>query len=331
MGAPKLIPGGPILNPDDPGLLTSAQVRSANQGDPVYGLSRGDFAKHPGATPKWAINDGLRDAEHRETMARMFIQMPEQERDKFVASCPEETRQLAALLCGVGAGASGGTGFVDFLLQNINESFSEKYQVVESLSDNFVIYLFGQRATPFQYSGMLKNTYQDDQRVWMVRLYRDVLRGTQLARRRKLVRLRYDSVIVSGVLLDLNMTIDGSLIDGVPFAFTLMPTQYVIFTPNEGVPTKLSTAFTEGSQYELSSTSVPNTAQLRVVAPPRGQLPDGKKRKNERKDNVYDTGDVLRQKPKVKAKERLKERASGTGKTAVKTDPNVRGGITPTN
>lgn len=314
MGAPKLIPGGPEIN-SDVGPV---------QPDPIYGLSKGDFGKHPGATPKWAINNGPRDAEHRESMARMFIQMPAQEREKFVASCPSETRALARILCGVSAGASGGTGFVDFLLQSANESFNEKYQIVESLSDNFIIYVFGQRATPFQYSGMLKNTYQDDQRVWMTRLYRDVLRGTQLARRRKLVRLRYDSVIVSGVLLGLNMTIDGSLIDGVPFSFVLMPTQYVIFTPNEGVPTQLSTAFTEGSQFELASTAIPSTSKLRVTAPPRGQLPDGKVRKNEKGDTPHPSAKGV----PLKTKEELDKRIKTPLKTP-QTNSNVRGGVTP--
>lgn len=311
MGAPKLIPGGPLINNTD---NTASDI--------VYGKSKGDFGRHPGATPKWAINAGPRDAEYRETMARMFIQMPEQERDKFVNSCPPETRDLAKILCGSDASAAGGAGFVDFLLQTANESFNEKFQVVESLSDNFIVYVFGQRATPFQYTGMLKNTYQDDQRVWMTRLYLDVLRGTQLARRRKLVRLRYDSVIVSGVLLGLNMTIDGSLVDGVPFNFMLMPTQYTIFTPNEGVPTQLSTPFTEGGQYALSSTAVPSTDQLRVTTPPRGQLPDGVKRKNEKGDNPYaDT-------PTTKAtntKQKLDARTQTT--TLPDINSNVKGGI----
>lgn len=316
MGAPKLIPGGPGINPEEAG---------STEADRIYGKSKGDFGKHPGATPKWAINDGPRDAEHREGMARMFIQMPQKERDKFVASCPSETREIAKLLCGVGAGASGGTGFVDFLLQNANESFNEKYQVVESLSDNFIIYVFGQRATPFQYSGMLKNTYQDDQRVWMTRMYRDILRGTQLARRRKLVRLRYDSVIVSGVLLGLNMTVDGSLIDGVPFNFVMMPTQYVIFTPNAGELTKLTTAFTEGSQFDLAATGVPSSDQLRVTAPPRGQLPDGTKRKNEKGDSPYATAVKTQTKKAVtQIQERLKSKTK-----APDTNSNVRGGVTP--
>jgi len=316
MGAPKLIPGGPLINP-----------AASPVADPIYGLSKGDFGKHPGATVKYAINDGhQRDAEYRETMARMFIQMPAQERDKFVTSCPSETRDLAKILCGAGAGAAGGTGFVDFLLQGANESFNEKYQVVESLSDNFIIYVFGQRATPFQYNGMLKNTYQDDQRVWMTRLYRDVLRGTQLARRRKLVRLRYDSVIVSGVMLGLNMNVSGDLKDGVPFSFVLMPTQYVIFTPTGGVPTKLSTAFTEGSGFGLTSVAVPDTKQLRVTAPPRGQLPDGKKRKNAKGDNPYGTSTKT---VKKKATTQITSRQQPQSKAPPTTNSSIYGGLPP--
>ena len=316
MGAPKLIPGGPFISSNGGTVSDTAT-------DLIYGKSKGDFGRHPGATPKWAINAGPRDAEYRETMARMFIQMPEQERNQFVASCPPETRTLAKILCGVDSGGAGGTGFVDFLLQTVQESFNEKYQIVESLSDNFVVYMFGQRATPFQYTGMLKNTYQDDQRVWMTRLYLDVLRGTQLARRRKLMRLRYDSVIVSGVLLGLNMNIDGSLIDGVPFNFVMMPTQYTIFTPNIGIPTQLSTAFTEGGEFALSSTAVPDTDQLRVTTPPRGQSFDGRKRKNEQGDNPYPSAirsDV------TNVKQKLNERLQTQSK-APETDSNIKGGI----
>lgn len=286
MGAPDLIPGGPLLNYQS---MTSREVEIANKGDPSYGHARGQFGRHPASTPKWAINNGkTRDNEFRETMARLFVQMSNEEREPFVASCPPETRELAKVLCGVDSAASGGTGFMDFILQRVDETFQEKYQVVETLSDNFIIYCFGQRATPFTYSGMLYNTWQDDQRVWMLRMYRDILRGTQLARRRKLVRIRYDSVIVSGVLLSLTQSIQGDLIDGVPFSFVLQPTHYIIFTQDIAFPTELKTAFTEAASLLLPSTAVPDMSQLRVASPTRGQIPDAdKKRQNEKTDSPY--------------------------------------------
>lgn len=259
MTRPVFVPGGEssLLANRDP--VGDAGPRAAESG------SMGVFAQYPGATKKYIQNAGPRDAEYRETMARMFVQMGAKERELFVQSCPPETRPLAKVLCGVGTGASGGTGFIDFLLTQVNEQFSEKYQIVETLSDNYVVYLFGRAAPMFSYSGVLLNTYQDDQRVWMTRLYQDVLRGTQLARRRKLLRLRYDSVIVSGVMLNLNMQIVADQEDRVPFTFNFIPTQYVIYTAAVGAPTKLKQPFTPAGGYVLNTAKTPDTSRLRVA------------------------------------------------------------------
>jgi hypothetical protein len=249
MAGPKFIPGGDSLLP------------AAGEKSP-----KGVFAQFPGATKKYIQNAGPRDNEYRETMARMFIEMTEKERELFVKSVPPETRALAEVLAGVGTGGSGGTGFVDFLLTSVNEQFSEKFQVVESLSDNFVVYLFGQAAPQFAYSGVLLNTYQDDQRVWMTRLYQDVLRGTQLARRKKLLRLRYDSVIVSGVMLNLQMAIVADQEDRVPFSFNFIPTQYIIYTPALGNPTKLKSDFLPSAAFKLSTSKAPSNVRQKVAA-----------------------------------------------------------------
>lgn len=260
MGIPGLLPGG---------LTVDGTVSTS---DPSSGV----FSQNPGATLKYALNRGQRDAEHRETMARLFIQMSEKERQQFVQSVPAETRALAKVLCGVGQGASGGTGFIDFLLTQVSEPFQEKFQVVETLSDNFVVYLFGQAAPQFQYSGVLLNTYQDDQRVWMMRLYRDILRGTQLARRRKLVRLRYDSVIVSGIFVAHQQALDGTQENSAQFSFTMIPMQYTIFTPALGSPTQLETPFTPSGKYALNSVAPPASNQLRATSPPRPPSPSKK-------------------------------------------------------
>ena len=268
MGVPGVVPGG-----------SGSDTFISTAGTDVVGwqdMSRGVFAQFPGATPKYALNRGQRDAEYRETMARLFVQVSEAERSKFVDSCPPETRPLAQVLCGGGDGASGGTGFIDFLLTSVQESFQEKVQIVESLSDNFIVYTFGQRAPTFSYSGTLLNTYQDDQRVWMMRLYQDILRGTQLARRRKLARLRYDSVIVSGVFTMHTQSLQGDMRDSAQFQFSFIPTQYVIFTPAVGAPTTLETGFTPGAPFQLSDAKIPDTKQLRVASAKQASYPEAK-------------------------------------------------------
>lgn len=292
MGIPGIVPGGITI---DGATSTSSP-------------SKGVFAEQPGATLKYAINDGKpRDAEYRETLARLFIQMGEQERVQFVQSVPPETRALAQVLCGVGTGASGGTGFVDFILTQAVEPFQEKVQVVETLSDNFVVYLFGQSAPQFQYSGVLLNTYQDDQRVWMTRLYRDILRGTQLARRRKVVRLRYDSVIVSGIFIALQQGLMGDQENSVQFSFTMIPMQYVIFTPPVGVPTRLETPFTPAGDYALQSTAEPATKQLRATAPSRPPVPTKKMSTDKTPDQFVE--------------ENLGDDETAAGKLKKRTDP----------
>lgn len=232
-----------------------------------FGKEMGQFAPAPGSTPKYAYNLGRRDAEQRESLARMFLDMPEQERDLFVQSCPPETRELARVLCGVDSGGTNGTGFVDFMITQINEPFSEKVQVVETLSDNFIIYTFGQAAPQFTYSGYLYNTYQDDQRVWMMRVYRDIIRATQLARRRKLVRLRYDSVIVAGAAIMHTQSLQGDAQNYVQFSLNIIPTEYSIYTPAIGTPTKLLTPATLAGKVGISNASaVPDTNQRQTTA-----------------------------------------------------------------
>ncbi|MHC4620657.1 MAG: hypothetical protein ACYTEQ_23155 [Planctomycetota bacterium] len=256
MGLPGLLPGGPVADSD-------AQLARA------LNLPSGVFADFPGSTPKYALNDA-HGRNEVETMARMFVQISAKERRQFVKSLPPETRELGRVLAGTGTRSGGGLGFVDFLLTNVQEGFQEKYQVVESLSDNFIVYTFGQKAPMFSYSGIALNSYQDDQRVWLMRLYRDVLRGTQLARRRKLVRIRYDSVIVSGIFVAHSQTLEGNAANYAQFSFSLIPTQYVIFTPAVGAPAQATTAFTEGSALGLLSTGVPDDTRLRAALVTRG-------------------------------------------------------------
>lgn len=258
MGLPGVLPGGDY-DVFDPTTTVPNALKARSDGTPS-----GIFADFPGSTPKYALNRGPRDAEYRDTMARMFIQMSPKEREKFVKSVPPETRELAQVLAGAGTRSGGGLGFIDFLLTQVNESFQEKYQIVESLSDNFIVYTFGQKAPMFTYSGIAMNSYQDDQRVWLMRLYQDILRGTQLARRRKLVRLRYDSVIVSGIFVAHSQTLEGTAENYAQFSFSLIPMQYVIFTPPVGVPAQAKTAFTEGAKYGLDTSQPPDDAKQRV-------------------------------------------------------------------
>jgi len=235
-----------------PGIITGSNLATALFGDTttgtVEGTRLGVFGTNPGSTPKRAINNGRRDAEYRETMARLFVEIPSGVND-FLASISPETQALARVLATGGSSAgSGGTGFIDFLLTGAQESFAEKAQIVDTLTDNYVAFYSGEQPPLFQYSGTVLNTYQDDQRVWLFRLYREVLRGTRLANRSLIARLRYDSFIVSGYIENLDQSLSGDNDHQAgTFRFSMRVQHMTVFTPSIGAPTIASTPATETS------------------------------------------------------------------------------------
>jgi hypothetical protein len=211
---------------------------------PTLGLSdtarrpKGVFAEQPGMTPKYARNQGQREPDYRETMARLFIQVGPDEYERFVASVrarDPRSEPLARVLAGTNdgfGGSNGGVGYIDFLLQQAPISIQEDISIVKTLADNYVLYTFGQNPPVFTYSGVLLNTLQDDQALNMYRVYRDMIRATQLARRKKTVRLRYDSYIVNGVATALTMTQSAGTEMSLPFTLTLV-VKSITLLPND--------------------------------------------------------------------------------------------------
>jgi hypothetical protein len=204
-----------------------------NNGGQYNTRQQGVFALNPLATPKYARNRGLRDAEFRDTLARLYISLADASdpvRDAYLASLPGDaaTQALASVL--LGANAKGGTGFVDFFLTQANESFQEIMQVDKVMADDYVAFFYGQQPPQFQYSGTLLNSLQDDQRGSFARAYLQMLRGTQLARRGALARLRYDSVIVSGTMFAHQQQLNADNEMAVPFSFSFLVKEYVVIT-----------------------------------------------------------------------------------------------------
>jgi len=223
---PGILPG--VVFEEDQRLSSGANVR------PPIGM----YGKEIGVTPKYARNTGPREYDFRETLARLFVQVGPQEYQRFVdsvAAADPRSEPLARVLAGTNlatGGANGGAGFVDFQLTRAQHSLKEKTEVVELLSDNYVAYFFGQGAPIFNYTGFLVNSIQDDQAMKMVRLYRDILRGTQLARRQKVARLRYDGVVVSGTYMGLDWGLDAENEVNVPFGFAFLVKSITIL-PND--------------------------------------------------------------------------------------------------
>jgi len=113
-----------------------------------------------------------------------------------------------------------------FILKNIQESFSERHQVIETFGEDFAVFLTGERPKIFAYSGMLVN---DAYRGWkssFVAAYQELLRGSELAKRRRKVCLTYDYVTVQGYILELVTNTQSSDDVDVPFSFQMLITDY---------------------------------------------------------------------------------------------------------
>ncbi len=248
---------------------TNATNSASNQYNPGQ---QGVFAQNPLATPKYAKNKGLRDAEFRDTLARLYISladMGDPAISAYLATLPADdaTQSLAKVL--LGSNSKGGTGFVDFFLSQANESFQEIMQVDKVLADDYVAFFYGQDPPKFQYAGTLLNSLQDDQRGGFARAYQQILRGTALARRGALARLRYDSVIVSGTMFAHSQQLNADNEMAVPFSFSFLVKEYVVITT---LPfAKLSTSAyvklaADAAIAALQPVATPASAQKSTIA-----------------------------------------------------------------
>jgi len=198
----------------------------------------GAFSSFPTFTQKWS-RLAPRGQDFADTMARMFIRIPPGDYDKFLAELDDpETRNIATFLCGDDAG-KGGVGYLDFIIQDATHQYNEKVQVCETLSDNYVAFFFGSQAPMFTYRGTLYNTYEDDWTMRMFRIFRDLARGTQLARRGLVLYLKYDSVIVQGAMVDFRYALRSGMEMSTSFDFSLLVKSVNIIYGGEGDPTDL--------------------------------------------------------------------------------------------
>jgi hypothetical protein len=246
-------------------------VPSANETveyNPARGAG-GVFANFmQGMTAKYSDNTrGYRTDFYRNTLSRLYVRVDPSEMNLFLASVSDDhtKEQLIPRLVGnptprqpdrtTGGSGSDDThtranqtvatnGYLDFFIQQASMPLQEKVDIKETLSDNYVAYFFGQSPPMWTFSGWLLNSVQDDQATNFLRLYLEVLRGTQLARRQKVVSLKIDSYIITGAIVTTNFTLQSTSETAVPFQFQLLVKRVAIVTYTLGwVPTRADTPF----------------------------------------------------------------------------------------
>lgn len=221
-----------------------------------------------GMTSKYAKNtDGYRSDFYRNTLARLFIKVDATEMNLFASSVSDAhtESQLVPRIAGTvarrqqnrttgGAGVNDANvradqtastnGYLDFCIQQASMPLQEKVDLKETLADNYVAYFFGQSPPMWTFSGWLFNSVQDDQATNFLRLYLEILRGTQLARRQKVVSLKIDSYIITGAIINTTFTLQSNMEVYVPFQFQLLVKRVAFVTYTLGwTPAWASTPF----------------------------------------------------------------------------------------
>lgn len=234
------VPGVPLSSAFNQALSRVPMQNRLTGRDPN---AKGVHSSWPFMTPKYARRVKDRHHEFEDTMARMFIQIPPGDYEKFLASLDDpETQTIARYLTGDNA-KKGGVGYIDFFLQSARHQFVEKVQVTEVLSDNYVAFFFGHQAPVFHYAGSLMNTYEDDWTMRMYRIFRDLGRGTQLAKHGQIMNLRYDSIIVSGAMTNLMWGLEAGRETYTNFSFDFLVKNLYIIYGGSAPPTKAKGKF----------------------------------------------------------------------------------------
>lgn len=257
------VPGVPLSSVFNSALSRVPMQNRLTGRDPN---AQGVHSSWPFMTPKYARWVKNRHHEFEDTMARMFIKIPPGDYEKFLASLDDpETATIAKYLTGDDV-KQGGVGYIDFFLQSAQHQLIEKVQVTETLSDNYVAFFFGTQAPTFQYQGTLMNTYQDDWTMRMYRIFRDLARGTQLARRGLILYMRYDSMIVSGAMTDFNWKLDAGRETFCDFSFSLLVKNLYIVYGGSAPPTKVQDHFAPAG-FVLENTNG-GASQTYIGGPP---------------------------------------------------------------
>ncbi|MDQ1335803.1 MAG: hypothetical protein QG552_2753, partial [Thermodesulfobacteriota bacterium] len=113
-----------------------------------------------------------------------------------------------------------------FILKNVQESFSERSQIVETFGEDFAVFFTGEAPKIFTFNGTLIN---DAYRMWksnIVAAYSELLRGSKLAQNKLKVEIVYDYVVVEGYILNLVCQTESEDDVNVPFSFNLLVTRY---------------------------------------------------------------------------------------------------------
>lgn len=113
-------------------------------------------------------------------------------------------------------------GYTNFLLTDVQVGFSEKVQVMETFGDTEVAYYFGKSPVVFTLSGLLFDDIDNDWFTKFLRLYTNVMRGTELARRYELIQVILPNMEIIGSVMNMSYSENSQRDTDIPFSFQVL-------------------------------------------------------------------------------------------------------------
>ncbi len=123
------------------------------------------------------------------------------------------------------AGIGRSANYANFLIQAIQETRSEKQQIIETFGEDYV-YFFGERPRVLDVNGMLINTADFNWKSEFWKNYDEHLRGTKLVEQNARLYLYFDDVVIEGYMLGAAASVDAGQPHMLPFRFNLFVTNY---------------------------------------------------------------------------------------------------------
>ena len=180
------------------GTVLSTQVAEGTEGTPEPGKLNSVVAKTKDR--QYITTQNLLDSELNVAKIRLVSTIPNKLVDKDVR----------------------GRAFVGFILTGVQESHSEKLEIVPLPGDSFASYFYGANPRQFSFSGMLLNTEQDKWRDSFEQLYEGYLRGSVSSRNYNIVQISYNGRVVSGWLTNMSQQLDSGNDHYSMFNFTVL-------------------------------------------------------------------------------------------------------------
>lgn len=122
-----------------------------------------------------------------------------------------------------------------FILDSVQESHTERSQIVETFGD-FYVFMFGQRPPVYNFSGTLINAKNASWVTDFMYMYETYLRGTRCVDNNAVAIITYGGRQIEGLILNTSNQTAAATEAGVPFQFSIVvfERRYYNFSPDMG-------------------------------------------------------------------------------------------------